>query len=86
MSRRATAHPFATFTQPVDRSGVPSGKPVPVLIACADILSLIANGNRWLLSLLGPEWRRFDLPTSHWPMFSSPGPLAEILSQVDAPA
>jgi hypothetical protein len=26
-----------------------------------------------------PPWRRFDLPTGHWPMLSAPAELAGIL-------
>jgi pimeloyl-ACP methyl ester carboxylesterase len=29
--------------------------------------------------LAGPEWRFVELPTGHWPMFSRPEDLAELL-------
>jgi hypothetical protein len=30
----------------------------------------------------GPEWRFVELPTGHWPMFSRPDDLAELLLEI----
>jgi pimeloyl-ACP methyl ester carboxylesterase len=84
MAGRATAQPLRTWTQPLPpgdgaRAGLPK-----LLISCsfpvAQVRELIAAGHPWFAELGGPEWSLEDLPTGHWPMFSVPGPLAELLA------
>jgi hypothetical protein len=50
-----------------------------VLIACHDFKGLLDAGVPMLAFLNQPPWRRFDLPTGHWPMLSAPAELAGIL-------
>ncbi|GLZ78101.1 esterase [Actinorhabdospora filicis] len=80
MRRKATPHPFASFTDKVDRPGEAVGDPIPVSIVCADILAMIESQNSWMLGLLArPEWQRYDIATGHWPMLSAPKELADAL-------
>lgn len=43
---------------------------------------MIAEGHPMGLMISGPEWRYFELPTSHWPMFTRPDDMATVLSDV----
>jgi pimeloyl-ACP methyl ester carboxylesterase len=81
---RATAQPLRTWTQPVSLKN-PARTALPkVLLACsfplAQVRELIAAGHPWFAELAGPEWSFLELPTGHWPMFSAPEPLAELLA------
>jgi hypothetical protein len=40
---------------------------------------MIASGNPLFSGLDAPEWRFVELPTGHYPMFSRPKDLAELL-------
>jgi len=80
---RATPQPFGTYTQPL-RLNNPTREALPKLgIVCsfslAQVKEMIASGNPLFRGLDGPEWRFVELPTGHWPMFSRPGDLAELL-------
>ncbi|WP_433323241.1 alpha/beta fold hydrolase [Spirillospora sp. CA-294931] len=80
---RGTPQPFGTATQALTR-------PVPLpdvpktlimnMIPIATVLQLAASGNPVFGALTGPEWSYLDLPTGHWPMFSRPKELAELLA------
>ncbi|WP_241562304.1 hypothetical protein [Streptomyces hoynatensis] len=50
-----------------------------VLVACRDFTGLLDAGVPMLAALHQPPWRRFDLPTGHWPMLSAPAELARCL-------
>jgi pimeloyl-ACP methyl ester carboxylesterase len=80
---RATPQPFGTYTQPLHlenpvREGLPK-----VGIVCSFLLDqvqgMIASGQPLFRELEGPEWRLVELPTGHYPMFSRPEDLAELL-------
>jgi pimeloyl-ACP methyl ester carboxylesterase len=80
---RAVAQPFGTYTQPL-RLENPAREELPKLgILCSFSLDqaqeMIASGNPLFRGLAGPEWRFVELPTGHWPMFSRPEDLAELL-------
>jgi len=80
---RAVAQPFGTYTQPL-RLTNPAREALPkVGILCsfslAQVEEMISSGHPLFEELSGPEWRFVELPTGHWPMFSRPGDLAEIL-------
>jgi hypothetical protein len=83
---RAAPHPFATYTRPL-RLTRPDADPFPKLgILCsfseAQMRQLIEAGHPWGQGLSGPEWRFVELPTGHWPMFSEPARLADLLDEV----
>ncbi|KUJ64002.1 esterase [Streptomyces albus subsp. albus] len=78
---RATPQPFGTFTQRLASPADPSPGVDRVLVACHDFTDLLAAGVPMLAFLNQPPWRRFDLPTGHWPMLSAPAELADILDK-----
>lgn len=80
--RRATPHPFGTYTNPVTLPGDPAGAPEVVLVACHDMRRLFVEAKPMMERMTDPNWRRFDLETGHWPMLSQPAELAEVLARV----
>jgi pimeloyl-ACP methyl ester carboxylesterase len=80
---RATPQPIGTYTQPL-RLTNPAREELPTVgIVCsfslAQVQEMIASDNPLFRELAGPEWRFVELPTGHWPMFSRPDDLAELL-------
>lgn len=75
----ATPQPFGTFTQRLAEAADPGPGVDRVLIACHDFKALLDAGIPMLAFLNQPPWRRFDLPTGHWPMLSAPAELADVL-------
>src|SRR5918996_5032427 len=83
---RAVAQPFGTYTQPL-RLENPAREELPKLgILCSfsldQVQERIASGNPLFRELAGPKWRFVELPTGHWPMFSRPDDLAELLLEL----
>ena len=83
---RAVAQPFGTYTQPL-RLTNPARDALPKLgILCsfslAQVQEMIASGQPLFRELSGPNWRFVELPTGHWPMFSRPEDLGEILLEL----
>ncbi|MFE6817517.1 alpha/beta fold hydrolase [Streptomyces sp. NPDC057675] len=78
---RATPQPFLTYVARLhERVPTEPGPGVDrVLIACNDFRALLDAGVPMLAYLNQPPWRRFALPTGHWPMLSAPAELAGIL-------
>lgn len=83
MRSRATPQPFGTYTQPLRLEKPADGAMAKALIAnsfpLARVREMIAGGHPWFRGLGGPEWRLLELPTGHWPMFSRPDDLADVL-------
>ena len=50
-----------------------------VAIACDDMRSMVAAGVPQIAALTAPPWHYLELETGHWPMFSVPDALAEML-------
>lgn len=50
----------------------------------ADVRGMVASGAPIFAALAEPGWRFIELPTGHWPMFSEPARLADILLDVAA--
>ncbi len=79
MRRLATDHPYGSAVAPQRLSGAPL--PPSALIACAmpvaQVRSLIEAGHPFFAGLAGAPV--LPLPTGHWPMFSEPVRLAELL-------
>lgn len=76
---RATPQPFGTYAQRLAGPAEPGPGVDRVLVACHDFTGLLDAGVPMLAYLNQPPWRRFDLPTGHWPMLSAPAELAAIL-------
>lgn len=86
MRSRAVAQPFGTYTQPLRLGNAARGVLPKLLITNSFPLTrveeLIAGEHPWFRELAGPEWRFLELPTGHWPMFSRPDDLAELLIDI----
>ena len=82
----AVAQPFGTYTQPLRLANSARGVLPKLLITnsfpLAQVKELIASEHPWFREFAGPEWRLLDLPTGHWPMFSRPDDLAELLNGI----
>ncbi|MBB5869715.1 pimeloyl-ACP methyl ester carboxylesterase [Allocatelliglobosispora scoriae] len=81
LRERATPHPFASLTQGV--SYTPEYAKLPAtLFACTipgdAARQMIEDGHPYFAMLAGADV--IELPTGHWPMFSEPQRLAEILA------
>jgi pimeloyl-ACP methyl ester carboxylesterase len=88
MRSRAVAQPFGTYTQPLRLQNA-AREVLPKLLITnsfplARVKELIASQHPWFRELAGPEWRFLELPTGHWPMFSRPDDLAELLLDIPA--
>ena len=84
LAARAVAQPFGSYIQPLRLQAKACGYQRAV-IACNGFRE-IAAAQPQLASFLTREWRRYDLPTGHWPMLSAPEPLAELLDQASRDA
>jgi len=76
----ATDHPYATMTQPLALTG--AGDSVPRTAICCTfpldaVRSMIDSGNPFFAGLR--DATLVALPTGHWPMFSEPEALTELL-------
>ena len=81
ITARATPHPWATYTQPL-RLEYADAEETPyrqVLIACDDMRGLVAAGVPQIAVMAAPPWHYLELQTGHWPMFSAPAELTEML-------
>jgi pimeloyl-ACP methyl ester carboxylesterase len=83
---RAVSHPFGTYTQPLHLKNPDRTKLPHVLVSNGfpidQVKELIASGHPWFAELAGPQWSFVELLTSHWPMFSAPKELAEVLAAI----
>ncbi|HKH38934.1 MAG TPA: alpha/beta hydrolase [Rubrobacter sp.] len=87
MRSRAVAQPFGTYTQPLRLANAARRALLPKLLITnsfplAQVKELIASEYPWFRELAGPEWRFLELLTGHWPMFSRPHDLAELLIDI----
>ena len=82
---RATDMPFGAARQPALLTNAARTKLPKTAVWCTlpsqQVRQLIQGGNPMFRELSGPEWTFIDLPTGHWPMFSKPRELAELLLQ-----
>lgn len=85
---RAVPQPFGTYTQPLRLENPAREELARVAILCSfsldQVQAAIASDDPLFRQLDGPNWRFLELPTGHWPMFSRPGDLADLL--LDLPA
>src|ERR671933_109588 len=86
MRERAVDQPFGTVTQPV-RLTNPAREALPkTVIWCSltveEVQELIASYPELCSELTTPGWQVLELPTGHWPMFSRPRELAELLGSL----
>ena len=87
IAARATAHPWATYTQPLHLQQADAAETTSyrrVVIACDDIRGLVAAGVPQIAAMAAPPWHYLELETGHWPMLSAPAELAEMLERLVA--
>jgi pimeloyl-ACP methyl ester carboxylesterase len=88
MRARAVTQPLRTWTQPVSLKNPAREQLSKLLITCsfplAQVRQMIADGHPWFAELASPQWSFLELPTGHWPMFSKPDQLADLLHGIPA--
>ncbi len=86
INARATDMPFGAARQPVTLTKSSRAKLPKTAIWCTtasqQVRQFIDGGNAMFQELAGPEWTFVDLPTGHWPMFSKPRELAQLLERI----
>jgi pimeloyl-ACP methyl ester carboxylesterase len=85
IAAKATPQPWATYTQPLRLTQADAGNAVPyrrVAIACYDMRGMVAAGVPQIAVMASPPWHYLELDTGHWPMFSAPTQLAEMLGDL----
>lgn len=88
MVRKATSpQPARKWTQPLSLGEEQEQVPLPkTLITCslslAEVAQLIASEHPLFVQMSRPEWELMELPTGHWPMFSRPSNLADLLANL----
>lgn len=80
LDAKATAQPWATYTQPLRLDHEGQGSYERVVIACDDIRSMVAAGIPPIVAMTRPPWHYLELETGHWPMLSQPAALADLLA------
>lgn len=82
---RATDMPFGAARQPVLLKNPARTQLPKTAIWCtaraSQVRQIVDGGNPMFSELAGSEWTFVDLPTGHWPMFSRPRELADLLMQ-----
>jgi pimeloyl-ACP methyl ester carboxylesterase len=86
MRERATDQPYGTLTQPV-RLQNPAREAIPKTgiwcsLTVTEVQELVAAYPAVTSTLTTPGWQFVELPTGHWPMFSKPRELAELLGRL----
>ena len=86
MRERATDHPYGTNTQPV-RLKNPARDALPKTVIWSSmtveqVQGLINEYPAVTSELTKPGWQVLEMPTGHWPMFSRPRELADILGNL----
>lgn len=81
---RATEQPLGANAQPLRLTNDERRNALPhVLVSCVfpldQVHAMVAAGHPFFAGFGGKDWTYVGLPTSHWPMFSEPARLAEIL-------
>lgn len=86
LHERATAHPAGSATQPV-RLRKPEQPPTDLVLTTLPIdavRAMIDGNDPFFTGLDRRDYRLHELPTGHYPMFSRPAELAELLAGLGA--
>jgi pimeloyl-ACP methyl ester carboxylesterase len=80
---RAVPQPFGTYTSPLRLENPAREELARIAILCSftldQVKEAITGDDPLFRQLAGPNWRFVELPTGHWPMFSRPEDLANLL-------
>jgi pimeloyl-ACP methyl ester carboxylesterase len=80
LAERAAPQPWRTATTPVSLTGAWEKLPrLGVLCTFTEAQARAMSAAPMFQHMAGERWRFEELPTSHWPMFTRPAELAEIL-------
>jgi pimeloyl-ACP methyl ester carboxylesterase len=85
MRERAVGQPFGTATQPVRLGSAWATLPRTAIwcsMTAADVEGMVAAYPAVTSTLAEPGWQVIELPTGHWPMFSRPRELADLLASL----
>lgn len=78
---KAEPQPWATYTQPLRlEHAEPPWQ--GTIIACDDVRGLAEAGVPEITQFQQPPWQWIEMQTGHWPMFSTPDALADILDSL----
>jgi pimeloyl-ACP methyl ester carboxylesterase len=80
LAERAVPQPWRTATTPVSLTG--AWEKIPrqaVLCTFTEAQARAMAGAPMFQHMAGDQWQYAELPTSHWPMFTRPAELAELL-------
>jgi pimeloyl-ACP methyl ester carboxylesterase len=82
VEERAVPQPWKTATSPVSLTGAWEKLPrVGVLCTFTEAQARAMAAAPMFQHMAGEQWRYVELPTSHWPMFTRPAELAEVLHE-----
>lgn len=83
----ATGQPWGPVTQPIPPAHPATAALPKTAIWCslttAEVDYLIDRFPRFASTLTEPGWQAIEFPTGHWPMFSRPKELAELLGKAE---
>jgi hypothetical protein len=86
MRERAVDQPFGTVTQAIRYTNTEAAMLPRTAIWCSltveEVQGLIASYPDMCSTLTTPGWQFIELPTGHWPMFSRPRELAELMASL----
>ena len=83
MTAKAVPQPWATYTQSLRLGQQAAPAYQQVAIACDDMRGMVAAGVPPIVAMTAAPWRYLERATGHWPMFSAPGELADLLASLD---
>jgi pimeloyl-ACP methyl ester carboxylesterase len=92
IEERGTPQPYATFTTPLRlaNGGAARAERHAAIFCTANGMTvelarrLIADGDPRAAAFADGDWELHELATGHWPMFSTPQALAELLHEIAA--
>lgn len=86
MRERAVDQPFGAVRQPIHLTNPAREALAKTAIWCSmtveEVQDMVASYPEVLSALTEPGWQFIEFPTGHWPMFSRPHELAELLGSL----
>jgi pimeloyl-ACP methyl ester carboxylesterase len=85
MRERAVDQPYGTATQPARLGSAWATLPRTAIwcsMTAAEVQGMMEAYPQVTSTLVEPGWQVVELPTGHWPMFSRPRDLAELLGSL----